>query len=484
MAAKADMSPKGDQIDWSSYPSLKARIAPAKSAVTRACTAITKLIERQYNYSTPAACDAARQQLHDAYELCVALHDRLEYLAPEKTPEGAPAATEIAASLKPYETKYYAALEALDAFIAANAAGGAATAPSAGSATTPNPKKLNACKILFPEMLTKTKTPEEYRLWVSAFTRFYDASGLSEHIVAVQQGYLLQAIDSDLRKVIEPKLSSAMKVFGTGGCLEVIEEEFKLIYPIFSRRLDFFQVKQDPGEDSADFLNRITSLGDMADLESMNKEDLTVFRFITCCTDKRLQDKLFELKRKDFTAVKEVVLQHSRQVKAEASMAAKQITAPIAAVTRGPPGQRPRPRNPIPELLKGRCTGCGRDPHPRGTQCYVKRDGLTCSGCGKQGHLARVCFSALRKQGANNKDKNNDGQPAKPVRPVHKQDYGSDSEVWKRLPLHVKHRRGRFTFNSFPDTGSATTLIASDLAKRENLETYKDNSNVKFVSVN
>ena len=128
---------------------------------------------------------------------------------------------------------------------------------------------------------------------MGAFTRFYDASGLADHNAATQQGYLLKAVDTDLRKTIESKITSGMKVFGTGGCLQLLEEEFKVIYQIFARHLDFFQVKQDSSEDSADYLNRVMALGDMVDLESMNREDLTAFRFIVSRTDRGLWDKLF-----------------------------------------------------------------------------------------------------------------------------------------------------------------------------------------------
>ena len=68
----------------------------------------------------------------------------------------------------------------------------------------------------------------------------------------------------------------------------------------------------------------------MADLESMSKEDLTAFRFIDACDDKRLREKIFELKRKDATAIKDVIAQHDRQQRAKAALRNK--AAPVAAV--------------------------------------------------------------------------------------------------------------------------------------------------------
>ena len=147
------------------------------------------------------------------------------------------------------------------------------------------------------------QSPEEFQLWMSAFKRFYDASSLANHNVATQQGYLLQAVNMDLGKVVEHKITPSMKVLGPGGCLEVLEVEFRIIYPIFLRCVDFFLVKQDPREDLAEYLLHLSTMSDMADLEAMSKEDLTAFSFIASCTDKRLHDKLFKLKRKDMTTI-------------------------------------------------------------------------------------------------------------------------------------------------------------------------------------
>ena len=77
MATKQTIPARGDLVDWTSIESIKARVAPTKSAVTRACTAIAKLSQRSFNYSTPAVCNAACKQLQDAFYFCVAVHERL-----------------------------------------------------------------------------------------------------------------------------------------------------------------------------------------------------------------------------------------------------------------------------------------------------------------------------------------------------------------------------------------------------------------------
>ena len=94
---------KAEYIDWNSAKAVKSKIMAAKSAVTCACTAITKLVERPYIYSMPAVCDRARQQLEEAYDRCVELHDRwsdLQAAAAESADAEAAAAKTTADSIK------------------------------------------------------------------------------------------------------------------------------------------------------------------------------------------------------------------------------------------------------------------------------------------------------------------------------------------------------------------------------------------------
>ena len=98
---------------------------------------------------------------------------------------------------------------------------------------------------------------------------------------------------------------------------------------------------------------------------------------------------------------------------------------------------------------------------------------VICDNCGKPGHLARVCFGKK-------------ADTKKPVRAIeHHNNHDSDSdseEVWKRLPLKISHGGGTFKFRTFPDTGSAATLIAADVARDRNI-VITGKSSKKFVNV-
>ena len=58
-----------------------------------------------------------------------------------------------------------------------------------------------------------------------------------------------------------------------------------------------------------------------------------------------------------------------------------------------------------------------------------------------------------------------------------------DQEPWvNRLILNVSHKMGSFKFNTFPDTGSAATLIAADLARKNSIRPTNP-SYTKYVNV-
>ena len=253
------MASKRDDVNWNSTDSIWSRVPSAKSAVTRACTAIEKLTKCPFIYSTPAACEEARKGLNDSYDFCVELHDRWSDLEIES---GNESATQAAyESLSPYEDKQFEALAKLAKYIEENSRSAIPQSTSttiAVSTAAGAVPKLSTCKLLFPEKLLKTNTPSEFRLWTAAFRRFYEASNLSAQSVATQQGYLLQALSPELQEVVEQKLTPAMQLFGPAGCLDILEGEFQTLYPIFNRRVDFFQVVREQGENSEEFLRRLT----------------------------------------------------------------------------------------------------------------------------------------------------------------------------------------------------------------------------------
>ena len=128
-------------------------------------------------------------------------------------------------------------------------------------------------------------------------------------------------------------------MFGQSGCLDLLEGEFRILYPIFNRRVEYFQVSREKGESSEEFYRRLSRLSDMADLEAMSKEELNTFRFLGACDDKILRNKIFDLKRKDATAVRDAIAQHDLQLKTDDALTSKSV----AGVKQARP--KPKPKN-------------------------------------------------------------------------------------------------------------------------------------------
>ena len=472
------MADRRDQVNWNDSAAIWAHVPSAKSAVTRACTAIDKLVEKKFVFDTPASCSDARKRLTDAFDFCVELHDRWSDLETKAGDETANEAAET--SLKPYEERQDKALTKLNEYVSKHSpsqesARAASTSGQSSVQSSAIPPKISTCKLLFPTQLTKANTPGELRLWVAAFRRFYDASNLQQQPVATQQGYFLQALDQSLQEILERQLCPGTSIFGPAGCIDMLEAEFKSLYPVFNRRVDFFQVRRDQGEAAGDFYLRLARLGDMANLEAVSKEDLTVFRFIDACEDTHLREKIFDLKRKDATAVKEAIDLYDRQQKAEAAL---RKAAPVAALNRGGGRQPSQPtegkqqtnaKEKQPSKPK-RCKGCGGN-HAR-QDCAIWQNRTPCNHCGIKGHLAKVCSSALK------------GKPSssKPVMSVSETPEDPDNSWVNRLTLNISHANGSFNFSTFPDTGSAATLIAADLATRQNIKPTSP-SFVKYFNV-
>ena len=83
------------QVNWNDRNAIWCRVPSAKSAVTRACSAIDKLVERKFVSDTPAACSDARKCLVNAYDFCVELHDCWGDLETEAGTETANKAAEV-----------------------------------------------------------------------------------------------------------------------------------------------------------------------------------------------------------------------------------------------------------------------------------------------------------------------------------------------------------------------------------------------------
>ena len=137
----------------------------------------------------------------------------------------------------------------------------------------------------------------------------------------------------------------------------------------------------------------------------MFKEELNTFRFLGACDDKILRNKIFYLKHKDATAVRDTIAQHDLQQKADEALTSKSV----AAVKQGKNKSRQKQNKKgnewvgLPPELEGRCAAC-RDANHIARNCHVRKNKTVCNHCGMTGHLAKVCFSALQGKPKNTRE--------------------------------------------------------------------------------
>jgi hypothetical protein len=252
---------------------------------------------------------------------------------------------------------------------------------------------------------------------MAKFRSYNKASHFNRCGVEEQQAYFMACIDPYLEARIVPMVRPATPVLSDAdvSCMSLVKNEFLLRYPLFARRLDFFQLKFPKGELPSDSAQKLTKFGDEAELDGMSRGDLYVMRYLTAFEEEGLRT-LF-LREKDPTKAKldAIITQYeigqtNRRRMTEAATGAnstaqgnRQNLQRQSNERRSRPQSRPyivhdhKKRDKLrASKLCFRCTemlGSGHDPK----NCKAKD--RTCSSCGKLGHLERACFGAPTRRG-------------------------------------------------------------------------------------
>jgi hypothetical protein len=233
---------------------------------------------------------------------------------------------------------------------------------------------------LKPEKLTRDSTPAELRSWIRKFRAFYSMSGLHEASIPDQQAFLFQCIDIDLETTLRQNINENTEIFGDDSCIEKIEDKFKLTYPLFTRRLDYFRYEQSKGQSFSDFYAHLRQLGDEAELPGLNVDDMYVFRMICGCSDQRLKEKFLKLESptlEDLHKESELYEMAKRALKAfdkGSSLNGQSYVKRVKASD-----------------FQGKCYGCGQA-HHESKEKECKAWGKVCHRCNKKNHFARFCL--------------------------------------------------------------------------------------------
>ena len=348
-------------------------------------------------------------------------------------------------------------------------------------------------KSLKPFVLTKAHSPTDLRLWIKQIEEYFHSGGLdrsadlNEEDIKNQRAHLSRSLDVEMLKMLDQRTTSSTPVFGNEGCLKVIREIFMILYPIFYRRMTLFQIRQS-GEGNTSYLERINRTSMEAELDTLDREAFCLLHFVVTLEDEKLRKKIVALENPTYIAASKLVAKYDTTLISTKAIKKQQHSpdAMAAFVNNGRTNhgnkpnytnQRSTQANP-----KRQCIRCGRTGHDS-NQCGVLVKGLNCKSCGKKGHLAVVCRSTPMNtsnhmrtyvRGDDNSHEEEEDDITANIHP----------EVTPRLDTLITHSQGEFTFKAFPDSGGCTTMMASDLAKREGIEINYNVKTPKFVAVN
>ena len=337
-------------------------------------------------------------------------------------------------------------------------------------------QKPKADTTLRPQKVTSDFTPVELKIWLNNFRSFYSASHFDKSTIDVQQAYFLSFLSSDIRQRIEPLIKPHTQILDTqDGCYSLLIDHFKLLVPIFNRILDYFAVKQNPGESSCQFYARMEQIGNEADLASLSVDDLYAQRILEGLTDRKLRDRLLKLPDK----TKKSFLAEMRTYDA-ALASAKRLDEPTNRARALARSGRIEPVTTLAQL-RGRCLKCGKK--HKTSECRLPKT-TSCHNCGKAGHLRTVCLGvntgrSKSKSRSSNKRSNSDSERVNLLRNIG----GSGAKTVPRVKVEIRANSGSpCCIDVIPDSGSSRTVVPLKIAKQYSWKFSPSNESIFAVN--
>ena len=267
--------------------------------------------------------------------------------------------------------------------------------PAAGRA-----KPMTSLK---PKCLSRDATPVEVTQWIKTFTAYFTASQFAEATLLEQQAHFKSSLDAFLASKVDQHITPATPVLPnpTGpevSCMEYLREEFLILKPLFSRRLDYFNYKQQKGQLFTDWYDKLTKKGDEADLPALSVDDLAAMRILTGVEDAVLKQEFLRSPRKDAKSLLAVAQNYELGQRYVRSMTGPAVTAANVNMTsknsKGKKGHNGQKANTY--FKDGKCFRCGMklgntDFSVHKESCKAREH--TCKKCGKTGHFPSVCLS-------------------------------------------------------------------------------------------
>ena len=264
------------------------------------------------------------------------------------------------------------------------AGAGAGGAQDGDGAARPRPAKVD--ESLKPDKLTPEFTPAEFEAWKREVETYFEANRLTDQGVsqAERRSRLNHCLGTHFTRWLFREKDPNAAIFGQGGCLAALDDEFKRLYPMFARRKQFFSMTPDRGEDFKAFRMRLREVGDMCDLSNMREEDCYIIKYHTAVNDEGLKQQLIANTGRNLRAL-DAVIDGYFAAKAGDRMTSESGRVLKAGNQRGRSDNRNRSKSPG-GRKQGPCFGCGIDNHIK-RDCHHKN--TKCAVCNGVGHLPK-----------------------------------------------------------------------------------------------
>ena len=262
-----------------------------------------------------------------------------------------------------------------------------AAEPAGAVHTAPGPN-VGSIEVLKPFKLRRDSKTEKLRLWTKRFRQWYGIHNFSKLRVANQQAYFYSCIEENLVARIENNIDESTPIFEAGGCIDILQHEFKKFYPKFNRRIDYYRINQAKGQLMSDFIQQMIQRGEDADIGSMTLEDQHVMRILTGTIDSKLREAYNRLNEPTLQELRktteEIESQRLRIRKTERSLETQNNSYANYTENRGRNYDEKFQKNP----MEGKCFRCLSDKH---ISINCPRKDATCEACKKYGHIKRAC---------------------------------------------------------------------------------------------
>ena len=153
-------------------------------------------------------------------------------------------------------------------------------------------------EALKPKVLQTSDTPRYLALWLQQYRAYHDSSGFDRESLDTRKVYFRGLISEALWIRIEPYVTRDMPIVAEDGIecvLDILKREFLKIYPLFTRRLDFFSYKMEPGQTWSSFSSNQEQLGNMAELDAIGVDELYSLLILTSVSDDELRKEFLRL---------------------------------------------------------------------------------------------------------------------------------------------------------------------------------------------